>query len=99
MLHSIFMRDLREFRGRTRRLVAYDIPEAVNARRLVRRLATSYAEHGLNAVTLAYWFRDAEGVHEVWTEPQIDALRYLDQAAAAGDAPAKGIAARRPARP
>ena len=67
MCHSIYVRTVSVFGRRPDRLLACDIGSEHEARKIVRDLAASYEEFGLDPLTRVYWFRDEEGVHEIWS--------------------------------
>ena len=67
MCHAIYVRTVSVFDQRPGRLLACEIGSEHEARKLVRDLAVSYEEYGLDPLTRVYWFRDEEGVHEIWS--------------------------------
>lgn len=71
MAHAIFVGDVSSIGIRNMTVLAYDIPRLGDAESLVRGLAGSYAEHGLEASTGAYWFKDGRGIHKIWARPVV----------------------------
>ena len=69
MAHAIFVGDITGSGIKNMALLAYAIPSMKDAERLVQRLAGSYPEHGLEPSTGVYWFRDKQGMHEIWAWP------------------------------
>ena len=69
MAHAIFVGDITGSGIKNMTLLAYAIPNMSEAEDLVRRLAGSYPENGLEVSTGVYWFRDKSGMHEIWAWP------------------------------
>ncbi|WP_336488310.1 hypothetical protein [Methylobacterium nigriterrae] len=69
MAHSIFIRDVGHFGGRRPQLLAYEIGNRSEAESLVRSIAGSYRDHGLNPATATYWFRHNDSVREIYVWP------------------------------
>ncbi len=51
-------------------ILAMDVPCSLQARLIARSIARSYAEHGWSLQTGQYWFRDENGFHDIWSQPQ-----------------------------
>jgi hypothetical protein len=69
MSHAIYIRDLSETRGSTPRLLAYAIKKREVADRLVHGIVRTYPACGLDPISAAFWFEDANGLHEIWVTP------------------------------
>lgn len=68
-MHSIYLQSANTSPGNNRETLATDIADGSMARELVRRIAKSFSDHGLVRNSGAYWFRDEDGVREIWCEP------------------------------
>ena len=71
MAHAIFVGDVTSTGIKNMKLLAYGIPRLNDAEKLVQGLAGSYPEHGLEASTGIYWFKDSQGAHEIWAWPLV----------------------------
>lgn len=67
--HSIFVRDITENGYRNMKMIAHAIQTPEDAETLVRGVAASYPEHGYEETTQVSWFRDKDGLHEIWAYP------------------------------
>lgn len=72
MPHSILVRDLGTPAGRNVRLLAADIADPAQAAGIVERIVASYADNGRSKMAHMRWFRDKDGLHEIWAEPHCD---------------------------
>lgn len=63
-------------------VLAVDVPCSIQARLLARRIAWSYPQHGWDVTTGQYWFRDENGLHEIWSQPQWKSAYAPDASAA-----------------
>ena len=72
MPHSIFIRDITDAGGQNFQMIAYEISSSEDARTLICGVAESYPEHGYEDATQVSWFRDKNGLHEIWAWPAID---------------------------
>nr|USU30588.1 hypothetical protein NG677_14500 [Methylobacterium sp. OTU13CASTA1] len=48
-------------------VLACEIESEGEASRIVRHLATSFGEFGLDTCRSVYWFRNTGGLHEIWS--------------------------------
>lgn len=70
MPHAIYVRDLNRTRTSVPRLLAYAIESREAAQRVVHGIVRSYPDCGLDPISDVHWFRDAEGLHELWVTPR-----------------------------
>lgn len=69
MFHAIYVRDLNNIRASAPRLLAYAIENRQVAERLVHGIVRTYPSFGVDSISEAYWFQDADGLHEIWVTP------------------------------
>ncbi|MCJ2081856.1 hypothetical protein [Methylobacterium sp. J-090] len=67
MPYSIFVRRIDSSRGSAPEILAREIENEGEACKIVRGLASSYGEFGLDSRRSVYWFRNRRGLHEIWT--------------------------------
>lgn len=69
MPHAIFVRDIGRTRGSGPRLLAHAIDGRQAAQRLIHGIVRSYPHCGVDPISQVHWFRDADGLHELWAAP------------------------------
>jgi hypothetical protein len=67
MPYSIFVRKIDPARRCAPEILACEIESEGEASRIVRHLATSFGEFGLDRGRCVYWFRNTGGLHEIWS--------------------------------
>lgn len=70
MSHAIFVRRPSHYFDPLPKPLATDLATESAARQLARRLASSYRCHGCHEATGVFWFRDEQGLAEIWAQPQ-----------------------------
>lgn len=68
MSYTIFVRDILTQTTACRYMLACEISERKKAEEMIARLADTYEEHGLDRGTSVHWFRDRQGLHEIWVQ-------------------------------
>ena len=66
--HAVFVRRPGSYFDPLPKPLATDIPTEDAARQIARRLAHSYSCHGRHDATGVFWFRDIEGLAEIWAQ-------------------------------
>lgn len=69
MSHAIYVRDIGRTRGSSPRLLAHAIDGRQVAQRIIHGIVRSYPTCGVDPISHVHWFRDAEGLHELWETP------------------------------
>ncbi|WP_210166287.1 hypothetical protein [Methylobacterium sp. Leaf102] len=67
MSYSIFVRRIDPAQCCMPEVLACEIESEGEASRIVRHLATSFGEFGLDTCRSVYWFRNTGGLHEIWS--------------------------------
>lgn len=70
MPHAIFVRRPGNYFDPSAKPLAIDIANEEGAQRIARRLARSYPCHGQHDERGVLWFRDREGLVEIWPQRQ-----------------------------
>ena len=70
MPHAVFVRRPSDQLDPLPKALATDLDTRVAARELAEHLAHSYACHGEHDETGVLWFRDQEGLAEIWPQRQ-----------------------------
>ena len=69
MSHSIYVRDIGKMHGSLPRLLAHSIDGRLAAQRMIRGILQSFHDCGTDPISNVNWFRDKEGLHELWVTP------------------------------
>lgn len=70
MPHAIIVRRPSDYFDPDPKALALDLPGLDAAQKLAKRLAYSYPCHGRRAATGVFWFRDQDGLVEIWPQVQ-----------------------------
>jgi hypothetical protein len=69
MSYSIFVRKIGSSRHDAPEILACEIESEGEACKIVRNLARSFGEFGLDPRRSVYWFRSRGKLHEIWSAP------------------------------
>ncbi|SFG49354.1 hypothetical protein SAMN05192565_104109 [Methylobacterium gossipiicola] len=69
MSYSIFVRKVGFSRREAPQILACEIESEGEACRIVRNLARSFGDFGVDPCRSVYWFRSRGNLHEIWSAP------------------------------